>query len=92
MDCTKSIELSDTTTAALDSRALVYFRLNRPDDALADLAAVLEQDPNKAASLYLRGVIRHHQGKTSDAAQDLDAATFMAPLIAQDYNPCVIVP
>ncbi len=91
-DCTKSIELSDATTAALDSRALVYFRLGRPDDALADLTAVLEQDPNKAASLYLRGVIRHRQGKTADAAQDLDAATFMSPLIVQDYKPFGIVP
>ena len=92
-DCTKAIELSDTTSgAALDSRAMAYFRLNRFDDALADLDAALGQDPARAASLYLRGIILKRQGKTAQAAQDIDAAVFMSPLIAENYQPFGITP
>ncbi|WP_375390695.1 tetratricopeptide repeat protein [uncultured Sphingomonas sp.] len=91
-DCTKAIELSDATGAALDSRALVYFRLNRFDDALADLGAALEQNPDQAGSLYLRGIIYSHQNKAADARRDLDAAIFMAPRIATNYKPFGIAP
>ena len=91
-DCTKAIELSDYSANILDSRALVYFRMNRFDDALADLDGALAQNPAQASSLYLRGIIRKRQGKTVDAAQDLEAATFMQPLVAENYKPFGIVP
>lgn len=91
-DCTKAIELSDTTAAALDSRALVYFRLNRFDDALADLGAALDQNPSQAGSLYLRGVILTRQGRSVEGRRDLDAATFVAPRVATNYTPFGIAP
>jgi len=91
-DCTKSIELSDSTAMALDSRALIYFRLNRYDDALADLDAVLQQSPDEAGSLYLRGIIRSHQGDAAAAKRDLDAATQIAPRVAVNYVPFGIKP
>lgn len=91
-DCTKSIELSDSTLAALDSRALVYFRLNRFGDALTDLNAVLEQAPDQAASLYLRGVIRARQGQKAASRQDIESATFIAPRVATEYAPFGIAP
>ncbi len=61
-DCTKAIELSDAPAAALDSRAMVYFRMNRTDDALADLNAALDADSELPASLFMRGVIRTRAG------------------------------
>ena len=91
-DCTKSIELSDSSAAALDSRALVYFRLNRFDDALADLEAALQQNPDQPGSLYLRGIIRTRQGDAAAARRDLDAATWMAPRVAVNYAPFGIKP
>lgn len=91
-DCTKSIELSDSTASALDSRALVYFRLNRFDEALADLAAALEQSPSLPASLYMRGIIALRQGKAEEGRRDIDAATFISPRIAMSYKPFGIVP
>ncbi|MBY8829608.1 DUF3857 domain-containing protein [Hephaestia mangrovi] len=84
-DCTKSMELSDSPISALDSRAMVYFRLNRIDDALADLNAALDLNPNLAASLYMRGVIRKRQGDAAKAAADLAAARLLSPQIDQDY-------
>ena len=91
-DCTKAIELSDSPGQALDSRALVYFRMNRLDDAIADLDAALEAEPEQAGSLYLRGIIGTRRGKGADAARDLAAARFIAPRVAEDYAPYGIAP
>ncbi len=90
-DCTRSIELSESTTAALDSRALVYFRMNRMDDAMADLTAALDGSPDQASSLFMRGVIRGRQGK-ADAKTDLAAARALSPKIDDDYKRYGIVP
>lgn len=91
-DCTKAIELSESSAAALDSRALVYFRLGRLDDALADLDAALSTRPDQASSIYLRGIVLSKQGKSTESKRDLAAATFMSPLVADEYQPFGIVP
>ncbi len=85
-DCTRALELSSERVAVLDSRAMVYFRLNRLDDAMTDLAAALESAPDLPASLYLRGVIRAKQGQIAESRSDLALARTMAPLIDQDYQ------
>ena len=90
-DCTRSIELSESTSAALDSPAQVYFRTNRRDDAKADLTAVLDEAPDQAASLYMRGVIREKQGNAA-AKTDLAAARTISPRIDEDYKRYGIVP
>lgn len=84
-DCTKSMELSDSPVSALDSRAMVYFRMDRMDDALADLNAALDLNPDLAGSLYMRGVIQGQQGASAKAAADLAAARLIEPQIDQDY-------
>jgi len=91
-DCTKSMELADSPAAALDSRAMVYFRMNRMADALADLNAALEIDPSHATSIYMRGVIRRRQGDAKDGDADLAAARLMSPQIDQDYSRYGIKP
>ncbi|MET0309771.1 MAG: DUF3857 domain-containing protein [Sphingomonas sp.] len=83
-DCTQAIELSESPAGALDSRAMVYFRMERLDDALADLDAALEYDSEQAASLYMRGVIRKHKG-AAGADADLAAARTISPRIDEDY-------
>lgn len=90
-DCTTSIELSDNSASALDSRAMVYFRMNRVDDALADLEAVLTDNPELAASLYMRGVIRKRRGDPK-AADDLAAARTLSPDIDETYRKYGIQP
>lgn len=85
-DCTRAIELSDQIAAmALDSRALVYFRQNRLGEAAADLDAALEQRPNAAGTLYLRGVVKTRQGKASEAAADLADARLLDPQVDATY-------
>jgi tetratricopeptide (TPR) repeat protein len=90
-DCTRAIELSDSGIAAMDSRAMVFFRMNRLEEALADLGAVLDVAPDLPASLYLRGVILARQGKPQ-AKADLLAARTLRPRIDDDYKRYGITP
>ena len=84
--CTRAIELGGQNSAVpLDSRAMVYFRLNRLDDALKDLNAAIDQRPGAAASLYMRGVVEARLGKKSDAAADLADARLLSPQVDTDY-------
>lgn len=91
-DCTKAIELADDPTGALDSRAMVYVRMNRPDDALADLNAALDEDPDQSASLYLRGVVLRRQGNTAGGDRDLATARALDPQIDRRYVRWGVVP
>ena len=90
-DCTQSIELGSSSVSALDSRAMVYFRMNRFDEALTDLDAALDQNPGLAASLFMRGVIHKRQGNKT-GADDLAAARMISPQIDGDYARYGIVP
>jgi tetratricopeptide (TPR) repeat protein len=91
-DCTKAIELSDAPQSVLDSRAMVYFRMNRYEDALADLNAALDLDPGLPASMYMRGVVRKRMGDAKASEGDLAAARMMTPQIDRTYAKYGIVP
>lgn len=69
--CDRAVRQSDYAVSQLDSRALVQYRLHKPDAALDDLRAALASDPGYGTSLYLRGVIRLERG---DAAGGQDIA------------------
>lgn len=90
-DCTRAIELSDSPAAALDSRAMIYFRLGRAEEALGDLNAALDSDPDMAAALYMRGVVRKAAGQAG-SEDDLAAARMMAPRIDTEYGKWGIKP
>ncbi|PVX29669.1 DUF3857 domain-containing protein [Sphingomonas pokkalii] len=90
-DCTKGIELTQDNAAILDSRAMVYFRMNRLPDALTDLDAALLASPDQASSLYLRGVIAK-RSKAPDADRYLAAAKMIDPLIADRFTRYGIKP
>ncbi|AOH85429.1 hypothetical protein AWL63_17280 [Sphingomonas panacis] len=91
-DCTRAIELGDSATAALDSRAMIYFRLSQFDNALADLDAALDLDPTLAPSLFMRGVVHKRMGDTKGSQSDLAAARMILPTVEQDYAKLGIAP
>lgn len=85
-DCTKSIELSDDdTTAALDSRAMVWFRMGRFDDALTDLNAALAAEPGRGPSLFMRAIVLQQLHRDADAARDLKIARKITPSLDRRY-------
>lgn len=85
-DCTKAIELGADTGAVLDSRALVFFKMGRMDDALTDINAALDQRPDGAGSLYLRGAIEAKQGAQAKSADDLAGARLESPRVDEEYT------
>lgn len=84
-DCTRAIEIAENPSSIYDSRAMVYFRMGRMEEALADLDAALEVSPMQGASLYLRGVVRRRTGDIKGSDADLAAARLMWPRIDEDY-------
>lgn len=84
-DCTSAIELSRDTSMALDSRALVWFRLGRFTEALADLDAVLAEAPAQAESRYLRAAVLMRLHRDGEAAAELRIARRIAPDIDRHY-------
>ncbi len=90
-DCSKALELGASSAATLDSRALVFLKLNRLDDALTDINAALAERPGQSASLFLRGVIETRLGNKAAAADDLAGARFISPRIDEDYRDFGVV-
>lgn len=85
-DCTRAIELAESPASALDSRAMVYFRMGRLDEARADLNAAIEMAPDMANAWYLRGVVMSHAGDRAGGARQIAAAKRMAPRVGEDYD------
>ncbi|MBX7499991.1 DUF3857 domain-containing protein [Qipengyuania sp. YG27] len=89
--CDRAVKAASYSAAALDSRALVFHRLGREEEALADLDAALKKEPAQAASRYLRGIIRLGRGE-SEGRTDILEALRLAPDIAARYERYGISP
>jgi tetratricopeptide (TPR) repeat protein/transglutaminase-like putative cysteine protease len=84
-DCTESIELSSSTVAALDSRAMVWYRMGRYEEALRDLDAALAQAPGEAQSRFLRAIVLERLHRDADAARELQVARRISPAVDKTY-------
>jgi len=84
-DCTEAIELMSNSAPALDSRAMVWYRLGRDEEALRDLDAVLAAVPGMAASRYLRAAVLTRLHREAEAARDLAIARQLVPGIDRRY-------
>lgn len=84
-DCTKAIELSESPAAIYDSRALVYLRMQRYEDAIADLDAALRINSGISNSLFVRGVARSFMGAAAQSKQDIADALLINPDLAEEY-------
>lgn len=91
-DCTKAIELAGNPSSILDSRALVYYRLGRFEEALGDLNAALDSAPDQSASRFLRGVTLRRAGKITEGNADLAQARLTWPQVDKSYARWGIVP
>lgn len=84
-DCTKAVETSAGSMAALDSRAMLWFRMGRLDDALRDLDVVVAQEPGKDASRYMRGIVLRRMGRTAEGDAELTVARRIDPKVDAQY-------
>lgn len=60
--------------AALDSKALVYIRMHRYQDAISAYDAALAIMPESVDSLYGRGIAKHRSGDVKGGRADVKAA------------------
>lgn len=65
------------------SRAAAYMRLERPEDALADLDRAIELAPDHARAYHLRGLAHVKLEDNEKALQDFDKAIELNP----EYGP-----
>jgi tetratricopeptide (TPR) repeat protein/transglutaminase-like putative cysteine protease len=84
-DCTRAIELSEDTSGPLDGRAMVWFRLGRFDEALADLDAVLAAEPGRADSRFMRAIVLQQLHRDAEAASELRIARRITPSVDRHY-------
>lgn len=68
-----------------NNRARVYIGLGRFDEALADYAVVIEQDPNHAEHYLERGDILRRLGRYDEALTDYTRALRLSPPFPEIY-------
>ncbi|HEY6516009.1 MAG TPA: tetratricopeptide repeat protein [Steroidobacteraceae bacterium] len=107
-DCNRALDLkpqaaADTGTLigrtiatddpdVLDSRALVYLRLGRPEDAVHDYASALQINPMMPTSLYGRGLAELQLGEGPQGQADLAAAEKVDKDVAQRFAKMGLAP
>jgi tetratricopeptide (TPR) repeat protein len=64
----------------------VYLKLGQPDQAIADYDAALRLDPQKAHTLYGRGLAKRRKADLAGAEADFVAATAISPRIGEQYR------
>ncbi|AKM06700.1 DUF3857 domain-containing protein [Pelagerythrobacter marensis] len=90
--CLKAVEQSAGGISALDSRAMVLFRLGEAEQALTDLDKVLAAEPGSHASRYLRGIVRFALGDDTAGRDDIALALSAEPALDAIYRVYGLVP
>ncbi len=70
----KALTYNPDDTTVKTGYALTLLELDRPEEALPLLDAVLQSSPNDPFALNNRGLAHHELGKFDDAKRDLDAS------------------
>ncbi|MDN3645143.1 tetratricopeptide repeat protein [Pontixanthobacter aestiaquae] len=84
--CTKAIERAGNPASAIDSRAMIHYRLGELDQALADLDSALKLNPELSASRFMRGIVMQAQGNNADGAEQIRQALLKWPYLEQHYK------
>ncbi len=75
-----------------DSRGLVYLRLGRLDEAIADYDQALKLSPALAGSLYGRGNAKLRKGLTADGNTDIARAKAIRADVADEFAGYGVTP
>ena len=84
-DCNEALRLRPDFVHALDSRAFVHLKSGRYDEAITDYDAALRIDPNKAASLYGRGMAKRRKHDFAGGNTDIGAARTVRADISAEF-------
>ena len=80
-DCNAAIRGANNSSF-LDSRGLVYLRMNQLDKAIADYDEALRRQPRAPAPLYGRGLAKVRKGKVEEGRAEMQTAIGLQPELA----------
>jgi tetratricopeptide (TPR) repeat protein len=75
----------------LETRALIYSKMDKDDQALSDYNAALQLDGGRAISLYGRGLIKLKEGDTNNGQNDVESAKHLDALVADKFRKWGVV-
>jgi tetratricopeptide (TPR) repeat protein len=85
-DCNQALDLEPKNAGIRDSRAFVYLKMGKFEDAITDYNIALRLDPSLANSLYGRGVAKLKKGDTDSGNSDIESAKGIEPDIADEFQ------
>ena len=85
-DCDTALKLMPINLDVRDTRGFIYLKLGDPALALKEYNAALDIDPNRALSLYGRGLARIKSGDQAGGEADQRAAETINPEVAQQFS------
>lgn len=84
-DCNRALDDSSHDPDTLDSRALVYLRLNQTAKAIDDYDSALKRSPKMPTSFYGRGLAELREGAKAKGRTDFAAAEKLDAGIARQF-------
>jgi tetratricopeptide (TPR) repeat protein/predicted aspartyl protease len=93
-DCNDAVSHSEgkNNAAMLDNRALVRLRLGDYNKAISDYDASLKMEPNRAWTLYGRGLAKLKKGEGAAGEGDMAEAIKVGSNVAEAYKQIGLVP
>ncbi|RZF60545.1 tetratricopeptide repeat protein [Sphingomonas populi] len=85
-DCNAALAKQPDESMFLDSRALVFLRLGRLDEAQVDYDRALTTRPKQTSSLFGRGVVWARKGDKAKSDADVAAALKIDPAIRETFE------
>ena len=85
-DSDMALKLMPTNLEVRDTRAFIYLKLGEPTQALKEYNEALDIDPNRAISLYGRGLAKIRAGDPAGGKADQAAAETLYPEVAQQFS------
>ncbi|MFI5002278.1 MAG: tetratricopeptide repeat protein, partial [Reyranellales bacterium] len=85
-DCDKALKLMPTNLDVRDTRGFMYMKLGDPAIAIVDYNAALDVDPNRAISLFGRGMAKIKMGQKKEGEADQAAARALNPAVERQFS------
>jgi tetratricopeptide (TPR) repeat protein len=85
-DCNQSLDLEPNNANSRDSRAFVYMKMGKVEDAIVDYNMALRLNPGLATSLYGRDVAKQKKGDFAQGNSDIESAKKIQLDIAEEFH------
>ena len=85
-DCDTALRMLPGNLDVRDTRGFTYLTADEPAIAVVEYSAALQADPNRALSLYGRGLAYSRDGRTKDGEADMAAAKALVPDVAKQFS------